>query len=166
VTYDEHGGFFDHVPPLPIPSVAGGFPFATTGVRVPAFVVSPQVASGTVYGGALDHTSILQLFADRFTPGQDFSPAVAARQRQLTRLANIFVPAAAPAPPLDAALPAQLSVAADAVQPAPSPSGAGLNDPANAQALHNVALKIAQDHPDVLQAPGWEPLAKYVQRFA
>ncbi len=69
VTYDEHGGFFDHVPPLPIPAEAGGYPFATTGVRVPAFVVSPHVAPGSVYSGALDHTSILHLLADRFTPG-------------------------------------------------------------------------------------------------
>ena len=39
-TYDEHGGFFDHVPPLPINSgvPAGALysvPFTTTGVRVP-----------------------------------------------------------------------------------------------------------------------------------
>src|SRR5262249_33825478 len=46
VTYDEHGGFFDHVAPLPIPTNAAGFQFTTSGVRVPAFVVSPLVASG------------------------------------------------------------------------------------------------------------------------
>src|SRR5262249_39940130 len=42
VTYDEHGGFFDPAPPLPIPDVAGGHQFKTSGVRVPAFVVSPH----------------------------------------------------------------------------------------------------------------------------
>jgi len=47
VTYDEHGGFFDHLAPLPIPGAAGGTSFATTGVRVPGLVVSPHVAPGT-----------------------------------------------------------------------------------------------------------------------
>src|SRR5882757_6028242 len=60
VTYDEHGGFFDHVDPLPITTNAGGFQFTTTGPRVPAFVISPQVASGAVFHSRLDHTSVLQ----------------------------------------------------------------------------------------------------------
>lgn len=71
VTYDEHGGFFDHVPPLPIKSAvpAGALysePFTTTGVRVPTIIASPFVPSGTCYSGSLDHTSILQLFAEMF----------------------------------------------------------------------------------------------------
>ena len=40
VTYDEHGGFYDHVPPLDIPTSLLGHGttpvFTTTGVRVPA----------------------------------------------------------------------------------------------------------------------------------
>jgi len=40
VTYDEHGGFFDHVPPFEIPITINGVTLPTTGVRVPAFVVS------------------------------------------------------------------------------------------------------------------------------
>jgi phospholipase C len=166
VTYDEHGGFFDHVPPLPIPAIAGGFPFATTGVRVPAFVVSPHVAPGTVHTGALDHTSMLQLLADRFTPGQDYSPAVAARQKALTPLADILAPApVAAAAPLPVSVPAALRAAASASPPPPAPSGAALADPPNAQAMHNVALQIARDHPDILSSPGWEKLAAYVQPF-
>jgi phospholipase C len=66
VTHDEHGGFFDHVPPRPIrshvpPGALYRDPFATTGVRVPAIIASPLVQSGTCYSGTLDHTSILQL---------------------------------------------------------------------------------------------------------
>jgi phospholipase C len=166
VTYDEHGGFFDHVPPLPIATVAGGFAFATTGVRVPAFVVSPQVAPGTVYNGALDHTSILQLLADRFTPGRDYSLAVATRQKQLTPLADILAPApsAAAVPQLAATIPASMRAAAALPAP-PSPTGAALGDPPNAQALHNVALKIARDHPELMAAPGWGQLVAYVRPF-
>jgi phospholipase C len=165
LTYDEHGGFFDHVPPLPIAASAGGFSFATTGVRVPAFVVSPHVAPGTVYDGALDHTSILQLLADRFTPGRDYSAAVAARQGQLTPLNAILAEAPtarAPAPD-PAALAAARVVAAAA--PVPPPSGAALGDPPNAQALHNAAVKAARDHPALLAGPGWEKLAAYVRPF-
>ena len=69
-------------PPLPIPTDVAGLHFKTTGVRVPAFVVSPQVAPGTVFSNNLDHTSMLQLFADRFNPNRDYSAAVGARQPQ------------------------------------------------------------------------------------
>jgi phospholipase C len=71
LTYDEHGGFFDHVPPLSIPYAPPheGFPpFTTTGPRVPAIIVSPLVSAGHVYRGNMDHTSILQLLAERFAP--------------------------------------------------------------------------------------------------
>ncbi len=58
VTYDEHGGFFDHVPP-PL----GADPFASEGFdqrgfRVPGLVVGPYVkraVSSTVF----DHTSLI-----------------------------------------------------------------------------------------------------------
>lgn len=71
ITYDEHGGFFDHVPPLRIrsaipPGAPYAEPFETTGVRVPAMVVSPFVERGRCYSGSLDHTSILQMLAEKF----------------------------------------------------------------------------------------------------
>jgi phospholipase C len=161
VTCDEHGAFYDHVPPLPIPTVAGGFPFATTGVRVPAFVVSPHVQPGTVHSGALDHTSMLQLLADRFTPGLDYSPAVAARQKSLTPLAELLAPPQPRVPRLGARATAALQAAQE---PPPPLSGAAPGDPPNAQALHHATMKVARDHPDVLAAPGWEKLADYVRR--
>lgn len=68
ITYDEHGGFYDHFAPgATVPPGDGGdrskyneygFTFAQYGVRVPAVVVSPLLAKGvdhTVY----DHTSVL-----------------------------------------------------------------------------------------------------------
>lgn len=68
ITYDEHGGFFDHVPPPPAVPVAPGM-LPTTGVRVPSFVVSPWVKAGAVFGSDslhFDHTSILKTIARRF----------------------------------------------------------------------------------------------------
>jgi phospholipase C len=49
ITYDEHGGFFDHVPP---PAAAKVTPESaeTYGVRIPTFVVSPWVRPGSVFG--------------------------------------------------------------------------------------------------------------------
>lgn len=108
VTYASHGGFYDHVSPLAVRhGVSGdarGFEFETTGLRVPAIVVSPRVQSGTVYHGALDHTSILQLMADRFDGGCAYSPAVAARAAQgigsVSSVLNLAAPRnKIPAPP-------------------------------------------------------------------
>ena len=166
ITYDEHGGFFDHVAPLPIPGSAGGASFTTTGVRVPALVVSPHVAPGTVYSGALDHTSILQFLADRFAPGEDYSPAVAVRQAHLSRLSEILAAAPIPRAPQIDAIPIAAARAIAAATPPPPSNGDAPGDPPNAQALHEVAIKIATEHPDLLNAPGWERLADYLRPFA
>eukprot|EP00462_Mataza_sp_D1_P025206 CAMPEP_0175146410 /NCGR_PEP_ID=MMETSP0087-20121206/15366_1 /TAXON_ID=136419 /ORGANISM="Unknown Unknown, Strain D1" /LENGTH=495 /DNA_ID=CAMNT_0016431375 /DNA_START=18 /DNA_END=1502 /DNA_ORIENTATION=- len=56
VTYDEHGGFYDHVPtPLDVPPPDGkesfpdkGFRFDRLGIRVPVLAISPWVAKGQV----------------------------------------------------------------------------------------------------------------------
>ena len=82
VTYDEHGGFFDHVPPLNITQVDADahYPqFQSTGVRVPAFVISPFVEPQQVFSQILDHTSILQLLGEKFGEGS-YSTFVDARK--------------------------------------------------------------------------------------
>ena len=54
ITYDEHGGCFDHVPPplgaAPPDTSTGefGFGFDRFGPRVPTVLVSPLIAPGTV----------------------------------------------------------------------------------------------------------------------
>jgi phospholipase C len=85
ITYDEHGGCYDHVPP-PADAVAPdaspgqfGFDFTRLGPRVPTLLVSPLIAPGTVFrvppgAGALDHTSILKTVEARWN-----LPALTAR---------------------------------------------------------------------------------------
>jgi phospholipase C len=64
VLYDEHGGFYDHVPPpraVPPDSSRArpsGFQFDRLGVRVPAILISPWVAAGRVDHTVYDHTSV------------------------------------------------------------------------------------------------------------
>jgi phospholipase C len=76
VNYDENGGFFDHVPPLPIatkPRPGAVFrygDFRTTGPRVPGYLISPFVKPGAIYKGLLDHTSVLKCIAKRFGDGR------------------------------------------------------------------------------------------------
>lgn len=56
ITYDEHGGFFDHVPtPLNVPAPDNstsypdlGFEWNRLGVRIPAILISPWIKKGTV----------------------------------------------------------------------------------------------------------------------
>jgi phospholipase C len=84
VTYDEHGGFFDHVsPPAQKTNAPAGinYPaFETLGVRVPGFVLSPFVKPRTVFSGVLDHTSILKFIAQKFGNGQPYSDLVDQRK--------------------------------------------------------------------------------------
>ena len=63
ITYDEHGGFYDHVPPPAAtppdpPNPAQQFDFASYGVRVPAVVISPLIPKGTIDRTLYDHASI------------------------------------------------------------------------------------------------------------
>jgi len=89
ITFDEHGGCFDHVPP-PIGAVSpepwptsrdGRFDFKRYGVRVPAIVISSYVEAGTVFRAGpgeppFDHTSILATLRDWLSldsdPGNPF----------------------------------------------------------------------------------------------
>lgn len=63
--WDQHGGFYDHVPPPRtidpdgVPSVDGAFRFTRLGVRVPAVLVSPWLPRGYVDQRVYDHTSLL-----------------------------------------------------------------------------------------------------------
>jgi phospholipase C len=74
ITYDEHGGFYDHVIPpvadaLSMPGATGTIKADMTipyGLRVPAFVVSPWAPAGKGPGITLDHCSVLKTILSRF----------------------------------------------------------------------------------------------------
>jgi phospholipase C len=75
ITYDEHGGNYDHVPPpwgavTPDNSVGEfDFDFTRFGVRIPALLISPRIAAGTVFRakkGTIDHTSVLKTIEKRW----------------------------------------------------------------------------------------------------
>lgn len=68
ITWDEHGGFYDHVAPptatppgdVPVDNYSHhGFKFDKLGIRVPALVISPWVARGVIDHTTYDHSSIL-----------------------------------------------------------------------------------------------------------
>ena len=64
ITYDEHGGFYDHVQP---PAAQDDSPaFRTYGVRVPALVVSPWTERQSVSNTLYDHTSLIKTILLRF----------------------------------------------------------------------------------------------------
>jgi phospholipase C len=66
ITYDEHGGFFDHVPPPLDPPDDDPQVFSRYGVRVPAIVVSPLVGRRSFSHELFDHTSIIKTILLRF----------------------------------------------------------------------------------------------------
>jgi phospholipase C len=80
ITYDEHGGNYDHVHP-PTGAIApdgvigpSGFDFTRFGVRVPAVLVSPLIPESTILrapsgGPPFDHTSIIATLRARFSLG-------------------------------------------------------------------------------------------------
>jgi phospholipase C len=64
ITYDEHGGFFDHVsPPKTVDDEAG---FEQLGFRVPAFVIGATVKKGYVCKKQLEHVSVAATVRTRF----------------------------------------------------------------------------------------------------
>jgi phospholipase C len=82
ITFDEHGGFYDHQsPPATAPTGDDSkyanpnysFPFNQLGVRVPAIVVSAYTSKGTIIGDdpgvaatVFDHSSVLATVEKRF----------------------------------------------------------------------------------------------------
>jgi hypothetical protein len=142
ITYDEHGGFFDHVRP---PAAAKVTPESveTYGVRVPAFVISPWVKPGSVFG--YDGP-----FAPHGLPEPGTKPVVAAAT-------NPGATPASPGPPAEPAHAAPIARADSHMSAAVSVAGHGA-DRAKASSAHAVvASKVLQlnqlhfDHTSILK---------------
>jgi phospholipase C len=110
IVYDEHGGTYDHVtPPAAVPpdGNTGQFAFDRYGLRVPAVVVSPFIAKGTiVHDTVFDHASIPATVREVF----GIEGALTARDKAATTFAKIAGLAQARTD-----TPAKLGVAAQAV---------------------------------------------------
>jgi len=95
LTYDEHGGFFDHVPPPPAcvpddrPPDLDAYDepgaYDRLGFRVPLVVVSPYSKPGYVSKETTDATSILRLLEARFN-----LPALTSRDANAWPLLDMF----------------------------------------------------------------------------
>jgi len=99
ITYDEHGGFYDHVPPpqacppddipptLDPTDPSSDFPaqFDRYGFRVPLMVISPYSKPGFVSHTTYDHTSILRFIETRFD-----LPALTNRDANATPVLDVF----------------------------------------------------------------------------
>jgi phospholipase C len=101
ITYDEHGGFYDHVPPPPAcvpdatpPNLQAGdvvAAFDRYGFRVPFVVVSPYARKKYVSHIVRDQTSILRFIETRFD-----LPALTNRDANADPLLELFDFAAPP----------------------------------------------------------------------
>jgi phospholipase C len=96
-TYDEHGGYFDHVPPpraippdsIP-PALSPGDPpggYDTYGPRVPAIVVSPYSKPGGITNKIHDHTSVLATIEAKWN-----LPALTLRDANATHIMDFLNP--------------------------------------------------------------------------
>jgi phospholipase C len=90
ITYDEHGGFYDHVrPPRACPPTPGevlqDHPFDQYGFRVPFIVVSPFARRRFVSHADADHTSIV-----RFIQHWQHLPALTGRDANAWPLLDMF----------------------------------------------------------------------------
>jgi phospholipase C len=143
LTYDEHGGFFDHVQPLPLvtSSPTGEYPdFKSTGPRVPAIIISPFVTPGRVCSTAFDHTSILKFLGQKFGAGS-YSPEVDNRHvgSVLDALDLTEPQQVVPSPPALSAIPSAI------------PYVRGFKPQTeNVQMFQNVALELSQRYPHAL----------------
>lgn len=91
VTYDEHGGFYDHVlPPTtavrpdnehvhPPVNPVDRFEFTQFGVRVPTILISPWLDQGVI-SDVFDHTGILKFICDKWGLGNYLGNRVASSQ--------------------------------------------------------------------------------------
>src|SRR5258708_39528044 len=78
VTFDEHGGFYDHVKPTAAAPpgdvftqdyIQHQFPFDVYGPRVPTLVISPLIRKGVIDKTEYDHTSGLATVQKLFGMG-------------------------------------------------------------------------------------------------
>ena len=127
LTFDEHGGYYDHVPPVRMvrpdnipPDVAAGDTYGDlynwSGFRVPTVVVSPWARANYVSHTVFDHTSILRLIESKWN-----LPALSNRDANANTMLDCFDfrrPTFMTPPPLPPAPPPTGAAACIAADPA------------------------------------------------
>jgi phospholipase C len=130
--YDEHGGYYDHVPPPAAPApddiaprlkpgdVAGGFD--QLGMRVPAVVISPWARKNYVSSVVRDHTAVLSFLEHKWN-----LPALTKRDGGADNLMDCLDVSGAPAFATPPTLPAPLNPGqtplCTTAGPVPNPNG-------------------------------------------
>ncbi|MBJ8347662.1 phospholipase C [Antrihabitans sp. YC2-6] len=141
ISYDENGGFFDHVnPPTAPPGTPGehltvplgpvaeadGIPGPIgLGFRVPGIVISPYSRGGLVCSDVFDHTSQLRLLEKRF--GVEVPNLTPWRRATCGDMASTFDFGSAPNPTRPQVFPAQERIAAALAQCGPNAALGVLN---------------------------------------
>jgi phospholipase C len=112
VTYDECGGFYDHIAPESAPNPDGQdspnpddtasfqvptFKFDRLGLRVPTLIVSPWIEKGIVEKRNLQHTSVIKTMSEMF----GLAGPLNKRDKSATSFANLFTKLSAPRPATD-----------------------------------------------------------------
>lgn len=157
ITYDEHGGCYDHYPPQggaasPDPQKRPGqqgFLFNRFGVRVPCVVINPYIRKGLIARPAgytpFDHTSVIKTVQNCFGITEELTPRSTA------------------APDLSGLLTLDTPRTADIPEVAPLPfeqktdgNGYGVNS------LHRLIAGIIEKHTGH-PVPGDEELLVYIQ---
>ena len=158
ITYDEHGGCYDHVPPpwgaIPPDNSAGeyGFDFTRFGPRVPTVLVSPLIQAGTVFrvpegSTPFDHTSILKTLENRWG-----LPALTARDAAAPDVSGVLT--------LDSAR--TDDPLAGVTVPSPSETPPGADQPSHLEEV--LADLISRQHPAGTPEPTLRTHADY-QRY-
>ena len=78
ITWDDYGGFYDHVPPPQVDDLGLGF-------RVPCIVLSPYARKGAIDSTLYEHSSCVKLAETVFG-----IPAMTARDAAANDLTNAF----------------------------------------------------------------------------
>lgn len=126
LSWDDWGGFYDHVAPPKVDQNGYGF-------RVPAIVISPYAKQGFIDHQSLSHDAFVKFIEDDFLNGQRINPKTDGRpdprpdvrenNPELGNLALDFDFSQAPRPPV--ILPGGVVYAAASDTPATRPSGSG-----------------------------------------
>jgi phospholipase C len=180
ITYDEHGGLYDHVPPPTDAAPPGevksrvtgilhalyrrkseSFDFKTLGPRVPAVVVSPFIKPGTVSAEVRDHSSVPATLRALYAPDQPPLTPRDATAKPFTTLLNLTDPRRVDLPNLSAYVLAPVASAPPlaATAPAAAAQQAATSVPAGVEMpdFYQDMVKLSDLVNDRLQHKGAAP---------